>query len=116
MATTNDPVCGMLVDTATAPERIVHGDHMHYFCSAECRSRFQADPRGYHDRQVAMSAGGRDFEPERHEPPFTTAGGITAPKFGSAGSGGLEYEPLPERHVDRQDAGDGDDADERRMR
>jgi hypothetical protein len=24
--------------------------------------------------------------------------GIVAPKFGSAASGGLEYEPTPERH------------------
>ena len=30
-------------------------------------------------------------------PPRTTKGGITAPKFGSAGSGGLEIEPGPER-------------------
>jgi len=30
-------------------------------------------------------------------PPRTTEGGITAPKFGSAGSGGAELEPGPER-------------------
>lgn len=30
-------------------------------------------------------------------PPRTTAGGITAPKFGSSGSGGAELEPGPER-------------------
>ncbi len=30
-------------------------------------------------------------------PPRTTKGGITAPKFGSAGSGGAELEPGPER-------------------
>jgi hypothetical protein len=30
-------------------------------------------------------------------PPHTTTGKITAPKFGSAGSGGLEFEPGPER-------------------
>jgi len=35
---------------------------------------------------------------ERHEAPHTTSGGITAPKFGSAGSGGAEYEKGPERH------------------
>jgi Cu+-exporting ATPase len=40
--------------------------------------------------------GGADLE--RHEPPHTRAGGIVAPKFGSAGSGGLEYEKGPERH------------------
>jgi hypothetical protein len=31
-------------------------------------------------------------------PPRTTKGGITAPKFGSAGSGGAELEPGPERY------------------
>ena len=30
-------------------------------------------------------------------PPRTTKGGITAPKFGSAGGGGAELEPGPER-------------------
>jgi len=30
-------------------------------------------------------------------PPRTNKGGITAPKFGSAGSGGAELEPGPER-------------------
>ena len=30
-------------------------------------------------------------------PPRTTAGGWTSPKFGSAGSGGAELEPGPER-------------------
>ena len=29
-------------------------------------------------------------------PPYTTKHGITAPKFGSAGSGGAENEPGPE--------------------
>lgn len=30
-------------------------------------------------------------------PPHTTTGEITSPKFGSAGSGGAELEPGPER-------------------
>ncbi|MEO8579041.1 MAG: hypothetical protein ABI469_02250 [Gemmatimonadales bacterium] len=30
-------------------------------------------------------------------PPHTTTGKFTAPKFGSAGSGGAEFEPGPER-------------------
>jgi hypothetical protein len=30
-------------------------------------------------------------------PPRTTTGKVTAPKFGSAGSGGAELEPGPER-------------------
>jgi hypothetical protein len=31
------------------------------------------------------------------EPPRTTTGHMTSPKFGSAGSGGAELEPGPER-------------------
>lgn len=35
---------------------------------------------------------------ERHEPPYTVTAWFVAPKFGAAGSGGLEYERLPEAH------------------
>jgi hypothetical protein len=39
-----------------------------------------------------------DENPPGHSnPPRTTTGKITSPKFGSAGSGGLELEPGPER-------------------
>jgi hypothetical protein len=38
-----------------------------------------------------------DSTPIRPNPPRTTAGGWTSPKFGSAGSGGAELEPGPER-------------------
>lgn len=34
---------------------------------------------------------------EEQNPPHTTTGPITAPKFGSAGSGGAEFEPGPEK-------------------
>jgi len=34
---------------------------------------------------------------EEPNPPRTTSGKFTAPKFGSAGSGGAEFEPGPER-------------------
>ena len=95
MATVRDPVCGMEVDSATAL-RMEHGDHDHFFCSESCRQRFQANAASYEPRHS-------DDDPgyERHEPPHTTTGIMTAPKFGSAGSGGLEYEPGPERHTDR---------------
>ena len=36
-------------------------------------------------------------EPVTPNPPRTTRGKWTAPKFGSAGSGGAELEPGPER-------------------
>ena len=38
-----------------------------------------------------------DEDPTSPNPPRTTKGGMTAPKFGSAGSGGAELEPGPER-------------------
>lgn len=40
-----------------------------------------------------------DMEPvnDAPNPPRTTSGKFTAPKFGSAGSGGAELEPGPER-------------------
>ena len=37
-----------------------------------------------------------DVSKQRQNPPYTTKGPITVPKFGSAGSGGLENEPGPE--------------------
>jgi len=36
--------------------------------------------------------------PEEKDPPRTSRGKFTAPKFGSAGSGGAELEPGPERN------------------
>lgn len=91
MATEKDPVCGMDVDPATAIEASQDG-HTYHFCSTACRDRFNADPTAY-------SGTARDgVEMEKHDPPRTTTGWFTAPRFGSAGSGGAELEPLPERH------------------
>ena len=98
MQQVTDPVCGMRVNPATAPAMLVHAGHTHYFCSTGCQQKFSADPSRYEGADAA--SGGEGVEMERHEPPHTTTGGITAPKFGSAGSGGLEYEPLPEAHGD----------------
>jgi P-type Cu+ transporter len=90
MATARDPVCGMEVDTDTAI-RVQHGDHTHYFCSETCREKFLADPAAYGDAHAAGGAGTTE-----ENPPFTVdEHGIAAPKFGSAGSGGAEFEPLP---------------------
>jgi Cu+-exporting ATPase len=88
MSEVKDPVCGMTVDTATAAGgRVVYESEEVYFCSDACRRTFEAEPER--------------FVPERHEPPYTVKDGVTAPKFGSAGSGGLEHEALPERHDER---------------
>ena len=90
-----DPVCGMSVDVTTSYAEAV-GGQTYYFCSENCRQRFDENPTAY-GAGATQSSGGL----EQHEPPHTTRGGITSPKFGSAGSGGAEYERLPEQHDGR---------------
>lgn len=41
-----DPVCGMMVETATA-KTAVHGGTIYYFCSTDCREKFEASPEKY---------------------------------------------------------------------
>ncbi len=98
MVMARDPVCGMSVDVATAYAEAVDGE-TYYFCSESCRQRFAEDPGGYITRS-RQGGSGEGSGIEQHEPPRTTKGGITAPKFGSAGSGGAEFELLPEQHDD----------------
>jgi P-type Cu+ transporter len=42
-----DPVCGMSVDPLTAKHRFAYRGQDHFFCSAGCRSKFEADPETY---------------------------------------------------------------------
>ncbi|EJL37910.1 copper/silver-translocating P-type ATPase [Caulobacter sp. AP07] len=42
-----DPVCGMTVDPATAKHHTVHDGQDHWFCSAGCKAKFEADPDRY---------------------------------------------------------------------
>jgi xanthine dehydrogenase accessory factor len=42
-----DPVCGMLVDVATARFRTVHDGREVVFCAAGCLRAFEADPSAY---------------------------------------------------------------------
>ena len=87
MAKAIDPVCGMTVDTETAPAKAEYESKTYYFCTEACADTFRADPERFIGDEL-----------EQHERPFTTKGKMTAPKFGSAGSGGAEYERPPERH------------------
>jgi YHS domain-containing protein len=98
MAQVKDPVCSMTVDSESAAYSTLMGS-MYYFCSRECRDVFEANPSRYVSRsEAADSRTDEERELEKHEPPFTKKGPVVAPKFGSAGSGGLEFEPGPERH------------------
>jgi Cu+-exporting ATPase len=45
--TVADPVCGMRVDPATAPEHRGTGNGAVYFCSADCAATFDASPLRY---------------------------------------------------------------------
>jgi YHS domain-containing protein len=102
MARVIDPVCGMLIDTSEAAASYELDGKTYYFCLADEREAFAANPSKYLDREVSREALRGDAVPlERHEPRFTKKG-MPAPKFGSAGSGGAEYERGPERH-DRDD-------------
>ncbi|MEJ0051244.1 MAG: heavy metal translocating P-type ATPase [Methylovirgula sp.] len=42
-----DPVCGMSVDPATAKHHLVHAGHDYFFCSGNCREKFEASPESY---------------------------------------------------------------------
>lgn len=101
MPNDRDPVTGAEVDRESAI-RVDHGDHTHYFASERSRDEFLADPKRYHDDHAASGRGGvRDGEsvpgnwPDENPPVTKDSHGFTAPKFGSAGSGGAEFEPLP---------------------
>ena len=62
------------------------------------RNVHQLDTGSPDVREKIRGAIRHDEELERHEPPRTPTGPVTAPKFGSAGSGGAEYERLPEQY------------------
>ncbi|HEV7591038.1 MAG TPA: hypothetical protein VGO40_23210 [Longimicrobium sp.] len=95
MSNERDPVTGVEVDKVTAI-RVDHGDHVHYFVSEETRAEFLADPSRYHDAHSRRRAEGVPSNWPDENPPITRdEHGFVAPKFGAAGSGGAEFEPLP---------------------
>lgn len=78
MQSVKDPVCGMLIDVETAAGSTTYEEQIYYFCLTECKREFDQNPKKY------------------AEPRFTKTGPLVAPKFGSATTGGGEYEPLPD--------------------
>jgi len=54
-----DPVCGMEVDrdaATSAGHSVTHNGSTYFFCSNDCKHKFQADPRTYTDGATAASA------------------------------------------------------------
>ncbi len=42
-----DPVCGMSVEEADAPEKLDHEGSTYLFCSSDCKDEFVANPEDY---------------------------------------------------------------------
>lgn len=64
----------------------------------EDRERANRDRRELtKEEQEARARRAASGEVPDSNPPHTTTKGMTSPKFGSAGSGGAEFEPGPER-------------------
>src|SRR5262245_57450184 len=95
--TDRDPVCGMEVERDQAAAVSTYAGRTFRFCSTACQTQFQHEPARY-----AGEPRGEDVF-EKHDPPHQKMGGVPLPKFGSAGAGGLEYEPGPERHTGEPD-------------
>jgi P-type Cu+ transporter len=55
-ATVRDPVCGMTVDPAASQHRFDYRGETFHFCSADCRTKFAADPRKYLDDSKPKAA------------------------------------------------------------
>ena len=51
-----DPVCGMKVDPAKAPQRHTHGGRAYYFCGSGCRGKFVTEPGKYLDAASSTAA------------------------------------------------------------
>lgn len=51
-----DPVCGMSVDENTAPAKANYQGQTYYFCSTECKTKFEQEPQKYSREQQAPAA------------------------------------------------------------
>lgn len=45
MAMVTDPVCGMQIDTSQAEAQSQYEGQDYYFCSEECKQKFDANPK-----------------------------------------------------------------------
>ena len=61
-----DPVCGMLVDPATAKHKAEHAGAIYYFCSAGCRGKFVAEPARFLATLTVAAVGDTRAEPPAH--------------------------------------------------
>jgi uncharacterized protein len=69
-----DPVCGMQVETGSAPARVEHEGQTLYFCSDHCRERFVEAPERY------VTATGEGGGASGTEPPRSDASSFVGPR------------------------------------
>jgi YHS domain-containing protein len=50
-----DPVCGMSVDKNSAAANANYKDNTYYFCSADCKTKFQQNPEQYVKQAAAQA-------------------------------------------------------------
>ncbi|HLU69925.1 MAG TPA: YHS domain-containing protein, partial [Fibrobacteria bacterium] len=53
-----DPVCGMLIDPATAAGHSEYNGQTIYFCNPGCKKKFDADPERYLSPRAAVEEPG----------------------------------------------------------
>jgi Cu+-exporting ATPase len=92
MAKVKDPVCGMEIEAGAAAGQSTSGGSTYYFCSTQCQQKFNTNSSKYAAAGTVAHGGDKIEALERN---LTQKGGATAPRFGSAGSGGLEFEGPP---------------------
>jgi Cu+-exporting ATPase len=54
MATQTDPVCGMTVDDQKAPTHSTYEGKTYYFCGADCKGKWDANPMKYAPKKAAV--------------------------------------------------------------
>ena len=89
-----DPVCGMEVDRgkATAAGRmVVYKEQRYYFCSDECRKKFEASPARYAD--AAQPVGSSPAPSPRRALPFHDTSLLNLPGLESVPGGTLPPQP-----------------------
>lgn len=74
-----DPVCGMDVDPATSEHHLERDGHDYYFCSPDCRARFEARPDAYLTGPAGHAGSGHDHREHDHHDREDPAGTAAAP-------------------------------------
>jgi YHS domain-containing protein len=95
-----DPVCGMEVDrdaAGNAKRTATHDGHAYYFCSDDCKKKFEADPAKYlapHDHAPGKA-------PAEAKVSMT---GMPAPKSGATPAATMVTDPVCGMEIDPKDA------------